>query len=156
MGVFILRIIRALGWRVVWRVVEIIRARGFERRHRWFLSRQFRQSARVRLRVCFVGSSLFFVFVRMHYETLNNNRVELSRPKKHQSKTRLSRLSRRRRRRRREAAHSRVKSRATAANLFCAVVFVFYSFVEFRVLDLSCDLCIRAHTSSCVWGDSIL
>ena len=111
MGVFILRIIRALGWRVVWRVVEIIRARGFERRHRWFLSRQFRQSARVRLRVCFVGSSLFFVFVRMHYETLNNNRDELSRPKKPVKNTLIEAFTKKKKKKEGSRAFSRQISR---------------------------------------------
>jgi len=56
------------------------------------------------------------------------------------------------------------KSRILASNLaqqqsilFALPVFFFPSFVEFRALDLSCDLCIRAHIhQELLWGDSIL
>ena len=133
MGVFILRIIRALGWRVIRRVVEIIRARGFERRHRrWFLvaktvSRETR--ARVRLSRLLCWSSLFVDgCVLCEKKCVKPQTVTDSsffpRPKTSQKNT-LSRLSRRRRRRRRRrtAAHSRV---TTAANLFyCAESFFF-------------------------------
>jgi len=99
-----------------------------------------------------VFSLLTVVFVQL-CETPNSNRFELfPEAKKHQSKTPYRGFHEEEEEEEEEAAHSRV---TTAANLFLrAVAFLFPSFVEFRVLDLSFAICVytRAYVEFCVLG----